>query len=131
MIRGVYKIPQIRHAFFIVDSLEEYEESPTKSLSIAEGEEYFEHIVRSKDHICTKEAQQWKLRVVSSEQFLRVLEKCTAKEVGFPNQSSCSPESLELLAINLLKTPASNPDSFHTSKYLGAVPDEDVIEVFI
>jgi hypothetical protein len=131
MIRGIYKIPQIRHAFFIVDSLSGIEESPATSLSLEEGAEYFEHILQLKDHICPKEAQQWKLRVVSSEQFLRVLEKCTPKELGFPNQSSCNPEYLELLAINLVKTPLSTPESLYSSKKLGVLPDEDVIEVFI
>ena len=131
MIKGIYKIPAIRHAFFIVDSLSELEGEPLSPSSFAEGKEYFEHILESKDHICPKEAQQWKLRVVSSEQFLQVLEKCTPKGLVSPNQSSRNPEYLELLAINLLKTPVSNPDSLHTSKYLGVVPDEDVIEVFI
>lgn len=93
--------------------------------------EYFEHILRSKDHTPPTVTRQWTLKVVSERDFLRVLEQRmpTAKES--PSQSSYNPECLELIAINLLKTPENPSRSLNTPTVLSKIPDEDIIEVFI
>lgn len=132
MIKGIYKLPAIKHAFFIVSSLEEFEVSLIESLDNKKRMEYFEHILRSKDHICPKEIPLWTLKVVSESEFLKVLEQHMPKGKVSSNLSSHNPECLELLAINLIKTPEKSSDlPPSTSKVLSVMAEDDIIEVFI
>jgi hypothetical protein len=69
---------------------------------------------------------------VPEDDFLSAIERNTPRELVSSNQSSQNPEKLELLAINLTKTlPNSSDWTFKTPKALCAIPDEDIIEVFI
>ncbi len=46
--------------------------------------------------------------------------------------SSCDPQDLEMLSINILKNLIeSSVDTLSTPKVLSAIPEEDIIEVFI
>ena len=129
-IKAIYKLPQLKHMFFIVAPLEESSVIEQPLLGSKRKREYFERILRSKDHIGPREAQQWTLKIVSESDFSKVLEQHRPIGQELSNPSSHSPEYLELLAINLLKTPASSRAS-QNSKVLSVVPDEDIIEVFI
>lgn len=130
-IRGIYKIPAIRHTFFIVNSFEEPSDSIQPYRESKRRMAHFEHILRSKDRRTPKVAQQWKWTVVEEQDFLRVLERSMPTKEVSSNQSCYSPDHLELLAINLLKTPDSLVFPHDTPKVLSCVPDEDIIEVFI
>lgn len=123
-IIGIYKIPAIKHAFFIVSSLKEFSGNSRRLPENKRRMEYFEHILRCK--------HQWTLKLMSESDFLTVLKQHKPKGIVSPNQSSCSPASLELLTINLAKTPENCLDWAYTSKkILSVIPDEDIIEVFI
>jgi len=131
-IIGVYKIPAVKHAFLIVssipldlDTLEELSENTNRM-------EYFDHILRLKDQVGRKNIPRWTLKVLTPDEFLEVLERHKPLESRSTNQSSHNPESLELLAVNLLKDlDDDRPNACETPKVLCCVPDEDIIEVFI
>lgn len=131
-IRAVYKIPETRHVFFIVEPLDSTCDYLKESQGRKRRKEYFEHILRSKDHSTPKATQPWTLRIVPVDDFLSAIEQNTPRELISSNQSSQNPEKLELLAINLTKTfPNSSDWTLQTPKALCAIPDEDIIEVFI
>ena len=131
-IRGIYKIPAVNHTFFIVNSLEDFSDSTQTYRESKRRMAHFERILRSKDRTNLKEAQQWKLIIVEEQEFLRVIEcSMPTKEVS-SSQSRYNLKHLELLTINLLKTPVSPGDwTFSTPKKLSVIPEEDIIEVFI
>lgn len=132
MIRGIYKLPAIRHTFLIWGSPDENQTDETRLKENRRRREYFEHILESKDRMLPKEVLLWRLKVVSVDDFLSVIRKYTPIDSISSSQSSENPEMLELLAINLLKKPVHLPfDTCETTKFLCTVPHEDIIEVFI
>ena len=115
-----------------MSSLEDFGGNSAESPDCKRRREYFEHILRSRDHICPKEVPLWTLEIVSERDFLSVLEQRMPKGKVSSNLSCHNPECLELLAINLVKTPEQSSDpTYESPKQLGVVPDEDIIEVFI
>ena len=131
ILTGIYKLPAIKCAFFIVSTLWDVSGKQTSSQEHDKRIRQLEHILRSKDHTCPKASQLWKYVVVEQNDFLRVLEQSMPRKQGETNQSCYSPEHLELLAINLLKTPRDRRRTYETPKVLSCIPDEDIIEVFI
>ncbi len=131
MIKGIYDIPSIKHTFFIVSSVNDLLDSTKLCRENKRRTGYFAHILQSKDCKHPKVAQQWKLIVIEQKDFLRVLEHKSPTIKVSPNQSFYSPERMELLSINLLKTPDNLLFSHHTRKVLSCVNEEDIIEVFI
>lgn len=94
--------------------------------------EYFEHILGYKDYMSPKAIPRWRLKILTQSDFLTVLERQKTREKVLSNQSFHNPEALELLAINLTKTPSNHrSETFCTPKQLGTLLDEDIIEVFI
>lgn len=94
--------------------------------------QYLEHILQSKDRMLPTSTLLWIEETISANDFLSVLRKRCPKTQAEPNQSSHNQEDLELLAINLSKTLPNSLDwSFNTPKALSAIPEEDIIEVFI
>jgi hypothetical protein len=131
-IRAIYKIPEARHVFFIVEPLDSSCDYLQGSQARKRRREYFEHILRSKGRSSPKVTQPWTLRIMPADDFLSAIEQNTPRELVSSNQSSQNPEKLELLAINLTKTlPNSSDWTLQTPKALCAIPDEDIIEVFI
>lgn len=131
-IRGIYKLPVLKHAFIIVDSLEGLSDSLQPSQGHKKRMECFERILRSKDRSIPTDTQQWTLKIMSESDFVKVLEQHNPKGRVSSNQTSCNPEHLELLAINLLKAPEILSDwTLVSPKVLSSIPDEDIIEVFI
>ncbi len=128
-IRGIYKLPAIKHTFFIISSLQDFSgNSQLRESKKRMG--YFAKVLRSKDKEYPKVTQKWKLIVIEQQEFLKVLECSLPKRKSSSSQSCYNPEDLELLAINLLKTP--EPFLTHdTPKVLSCVSDEDIIEIFI
>ena len=132
MIRGIYKLPAIKHTFLIWGSPDEDQTDRTMWIENRKRREYFEHILVSKDRMLPKEVLLWRLKVVSEDDFLSVIRQHTPTDQVSSSQSSQNPEMLELLAINLLRNPVHLPsEPCETTKFLCAVPDEDIIEVFI
>jgi hypothetical protein len=104
----------------------------TESQGSKKRKQYLEHILRLKDHMLPKSTLLWKEETISENDFLTVLKRQCPKKPALSNQASRNPEDLELLAINLSKTLLHSPDwSFNTPKALSAIPEEDIIEVFI
>jgi hypothetical protein len=131
-ILGIYKLPGIKHVFFIVSSLSEFFANIKMSKGSVVKTIDFEHIHLSKNHIKPIRSQQWSVKVVSEHNFLNSLKQYIPTDKVSSNQSSHIPVDLELLTINQLKTPVSSPEmTFHTPKVLSVVPDSDIIEVFI
>lgn len=130
-IRGIYKIPSQRIAFFIVSAFPDFLDSSRLSQESKKRTEQIVRILQSKDRKIPTGVPQWKLKVVSEHDFLRAIELHTPRKKVSSNQSFDSPVPLELLAINLLETPESLLWTSNTPKALGVVPDEDIIEVFI
>lgn len=132
LIDAIYKIPATKHIFFIMSSLQEFSTSQKLSLENKRRTECFEHILQSIDRMPPKAIPQWTLKIVCRNDFLSVLQHNMPKELVSSNQSFHNPEYLELLAINLLKTPENSCDfAFNTPKVLSAIPEEDIIEVYI
>lgn len=132
MIRGIYKLPAIKHTFLIFASPDEDEENDSRLLGNRKRREYFEHILECKHRMLPTETLLWRLKIVSEDDFLSVIRQHTPTDLVSSSQSSSNPEMLELLAINLLRTPVCLPSvPCETPKFLCAVPDEDIIEVFI
>ena len=123
MITGIYKIPSIKHAFFVVSEF--YHECKRRA-------QYFDKILRVKGRIYLEVNQKWNLKIISQRDFLSVLEKyMPSRQISCSNSFNC-PESLELLSINLIKSRELSPVCSHdTLKGLCRVADEDVIEIFI
>ena len=131
-IVALYKIPELRHVFCIIKPPDSPCDCSEASQARKRRREYFEHILRSKDHSSPKVTQLWTLKIVPEDDFLSAIEQNTPRELVSSNQSSQNPEKLELLAINLTKTlPNSSDWTLQTPKALCAIPDEDIIEVFI
>jgi len=129
---GIYKLPTVRHVFFIVSSLHDFLDSLSLSEENRIRREYFERILRSKDRIRPKVSLQWTIKVVCVHDFLKAIKRRIPKGKVLPSQSSHNPEELELLTINLAKTHQSDlARTFDTPKVLSAIPDDDIIEVFI
>jgi hypothetical protein len=131
-VKGIYKIPSHKLAFLIVSVFPDFSDSSRLSQESKKRKEYIGRILRSKDRKPPTETQQWKLKVVSEHDFLQAIALHRPKGRVSSNQSFDSPEALELLTINLLKTPGNPLDwTCKTSKGIGIIPDEDIIEVFI
>lgn len=129
-IRGIYKLPAIKHAFFIISSLQDFSgNSQLRESKKRMG--YFAKVLKWKDQEHPKVTQKWKLIVIEQQEFLKVLECSLPTRESSSSQSCYNPEDLELLAINLLKTPESLFFPHDTPKVLSFVSDEDIIEVFI
>lgn len=131
-IRALYKIPEMKHIFFIVKPSDSSYDCLKASKRHKKRREYFEHILRSKDHRSPKCTLQWTLKIVPMSDFLSAIEQNNPKELISSNQSLQNPQKLELLAINLTKILHNSSDwTLKTPKALSMVPDEDIIEVFI
>ena len=130
-LKAVYRIPQIKHVFFIMSFSDEVLDNSMLSLQNKKRREYFEHILQSKHHIKPIEAQQWRLKTMLESDLVKAIEHYTPKELESSNPSYSDPESLELLTINLLKKEYPEDDFYHTYKGLGRIQNEDIIEVFV
>lgn len=131
-LRGIYKIPSQRLAFLIVSVFPGFLDCCKASQEHKKRMGYIERILRSKDRTCPKAPQQWKLKVVCENDFLTAIKRYKPKGIESPSQSFDNPLALEMLTINLLKTPGDLVDwTFKTPKALSAIPNEDIIEVFI
>ena len=129
MIKGIYKVPAIKHAFFIISSPDKISEEIGLE-EVEKRNKHLEHILLSKNYICPTEIESWTFEVLFEKNFLRVLSTCMSR-VGISSKiSSHNPACLELLAINLVKT-NKEPSDLKTPRMLGVADDEDVIEVFI
>jgi len=131
-LRGIYKIPSQRLAFLIVSAFPDFLDCCRESQASKKRMEYIGHTLRSKDRSNPKAPQQWKLKVVSENDFLTAIKRCKPTRKESSSQSSDNPLALELLTMNLLKTPGDPVDwTFNTPKALSAIPNDDIIEVFI
>lgn len=125
MIKGIYKIPAIKYAFFITSSFDEIELDQEKKRN-----KHFENIFLSKDNICSKEKRSWIFELTSENELIQVLSMCMSG-INISSNLSCSqPDCLELLAMNLIKN-NNESSNLNNSKFLGLINDEDIIEVFI
>lgn len=115
-LKGIYNLPQIKQTFLVIDS------SHMSEKSLCLFEEISEHLL---DILKTKNpmenSENWKYDLVTTGEFLCALSRI------YPDQSFCYPDSMEILAINISKT----PNSFSDNKILGLLKEEDVIEVFV
>lgn len=125
-VKAIYKIPALKHAFFIVSSLDEFSEKSEETQKSKIRMEYFEHILHSKDCTLPIEIQQWTLKVMSHTDFVSAIKRRNPIGQVLSNQTSCEDPELELLAINLTK----NSSGLET-KELSFTEDADIIEVFI
>jgi hypothetical protein len=97
--------------------------------SILSKTQEIEHILLGKDHMPSKTGLKWTIKIVQEDDFLSSLQAQQSRMKVSTNQSLRNPEDMELLAINLLKTPESL--SSNSPKILSRIPDEDIIEVFV
>lgn len=129
---GLYRLPQIKHEFLIVSSLEAFLKGQQELKDYKKRMECIEHILQSKDCTPPKETQQWRAELVLEEDFLRVLKQRMPKVEVSSNLSSHKPICMELLTINLVKTPETSSDlTLSSPKELSVSKNEDIIEVFI
>ena len=131
-IKGIYKLPAIKHTFLVMSSGEEGCDNETMWIENRKKMEYFEHILELKDHMHPKETPLWRLKLVHEDDFLLAIKRYRPKEIVSSSQSLGNPEELELLSVNLLKN-LVNPlyETYETPKFLGSIREEDIIQVFI
>lgn len=128
----IYAIPSIKQQFIIVSSLDFFSNSSRREIETEERKKYLVHILQSKDRIYTKVNSRWQTKILLVEHFLEAILQHMPREKVLPNRSCDYPEELELIAINIMKTPQPLLEkSFYTPKVLNFVPQEDIIEVFI
>lgn len=130
-ITAIYQIPEAKHIFFLIELPQKFCDCYEVSQERKRRREYFEHILRSKDRSSPKASQRWTLKTVLVDDFLSAIERNIPREPVSSNQSSQNPQRLELLTINLVNLPNSLDWTFKTPKALCAIPEEDIIEVFI
>lgn len=107
-------------------------DSPKPSEHRIGQKEEIERIRRDTRRKLPKTDLKWTIRIIPEDDFLKSIPSLEYKNPATTNQSFDNSESMELLAINLLKTPRpSNDLSCNTPKILSKVPNEDIIEVFI
>ena len=132
VVKGIYKLPEIKHIFIVVPSPSIANDNPKLLLQSKQRRRYFDNTVLSKDRMTKPTNLKWTIRIIPEDDFLESVRELTQRPEISSNRSFDNPENMELLAINLLKTPLSSPDlSLHTPKVLSKVFDEDIIEVFI
>jgi len=131
-LRGIYKIPSQRLAFLIVSVFPDFLDCCIESQEHKKRMGYIGRILRLKDRRRPRVSQQWKLKVVCENDFLTAIKRYKPKGIESSSQSFDSPLALEMLTINLLKTPGDPVDwTFNTPKALSAISNDDIIEVFI
>ena len=126
-IKGVYRIPHLNLAFFVISS-------PEEKNSMLPGNkktmEYFERILLLKDRILPIADRQWRIKRVHENHFLESIRRCRSKGQECTSQSSDNLEYMGLLALNPGESCDSDPTYF-TPKLLDSVGINDIIEVFI
>ncbi len=130
-IIGIYNIPEIKLTCFVIPAFQRISDCLRQLRESKKRMEYFAHILRLKDHKIPTTIQQWRCIIIEHHEFLQALESYKPTVQQSTSQSFHNPEQLELLSINLSKTPDNTLYSLNTSKELGFVPEEDIIEVFI
>jgi hypothetical protein len=133
MVSAVYRLPAIRHLILVISHSSNWNGSSTPSIRSKKRREDLEHILLGKDRMPPIKSQQWKVKLIHEDDFLMSLESLQSKLLESTNQPFRSPENMELLAINLVQTPRSSPETLSsiTPKVLSRIPDEDIIEVFV
>lgn len=133
LARGIYKIPSIKHIFFITQSLDEcisgqdMHDSKNKK-----NKEYFERIIQKKRHKYPTEDQQWIIKSICEDDFLSAIKQLSTTEKEQTNHSLYNSSEFEFLAININKSFESSIKSgMETRKDMRIVPADDLIEVFI
>lgn len=146
-IKAIHKIPKEKIAFIVVSHLVEFSNKLQKSGYSKRGTEYFQRILRGIDKSLPLITQEWTLKIVQLDDFLKGLGQSSAPmnlstvrdtyvNPGYGFLGSCNlldPCSLlGLLSINLSKNSDNTFCKTHFSgKSLGVVDKEDIIEVFI
>ena len=127
VVKALYHLPAIRHLILVVPCVSITRDCPKQSHLSSKQE--IEHILLGKHHMPSKKSLKWTIKIVREDDFLSSLLAQQSRVKVCPNQSLRNPENMELLAINLVKTPESL--SSNTPKILSRVSDEDIIEVFV
>lgn len=125
--KGIYKIPNLKLAFFVIPSPEN---NNSKLPLSKKTTEYFEHILQSKDRVLPRADRLWKIKIVYECDFLSTIEQCMPRKLEYTNQSPHTLQDMGLLAMSLTKSSVDNP-TYSTPKLLETVEIEDIIEVFI
>lgn len=131
MVKAVYTLPRIKHAFFIIEDYDRFSDIHMWSEENKQRKQYFEHILRSTDQIVPTTALQWTISLIEVSDFLNVLKlhKQARRRSSNPPSHNC--ENLELLEVNLLEIPESLDSPKNTSIPLSEVREEDIIELTI
>lgn len=128
-IKALYRIPSIKEIFIILVSCD-ISDAEDKSKN-KQRKQYLEHTLLAKEHTTPMPSQRWQKRLVALPDFLEVLKRHLTSTVGYPIQSSKTPD-FDLLSMNMIKEPNCQFDpSFKTKKILCEIPSQDIIEVFI
>lgn len=131
-IKAWYKVPTVKRIFLIVSPFLSEKCSCKLSSLHKKEKEILENALLSKCHINPKEDPHWSIEIIHEDDFLSSLENSPSKSTKASNRSFRNSENMELLATNLLKIPLYSLDpSSITSKRLGKIRDDDIIEIFI
>lgn len=131
-IKAVYTLPAINQVLLIAAFPDTDLDSPKPSEFHISRKQLLEHIGLDKSRMLPSKSLRWKVRIVPENDFLLSIADSEAKKQTLAIQSSHSSESMELLAINLAKTPESSCDpSKDTPTVLSRLQDQDIIEVFV
>ena len=131
-IRALYRLPARKEILVIASFPYTDQNSPKLSELRKLRIESLEHTLKNKHCMRNNQDQQWTIRIIPEDDFLLSLSSQENIMQVTTNQPFRNSEDMELLAINLLKTPRSSTDlSYNTPKILSKVLDEDIIEVFI
>ena len=126
VVKGIYRIPKIRHLFFILDSV---------SLSLDDDmfftrmidKEYFEEIMHGKFHGIVEEKNCWTVKTIFEQDFL----SCIKNQGNITSLLAISCYDVSLLALN---NTCDNPENIEMdclNARVDFVAIDDVMEIFI
>ncbi len=130
-IKAIYNIPSIKHTFFIASPKKKHLSLEKVSRSL-KRRAFLDEILLRKHNPSAMNVQKWVAKVVSESDVYAVLNQKENDGILLDNRSSKNPDFLELLTITAIKFPTYFLDeTFSTPKVLRAIPDSDVLEIFI
>jgi hypothetical protein len=132
-VRAIHKNPKEMQVVLIVTDISKSDSSPKPLLRSKSETISIEKIRPHKACKLPKKDLKWTLKVIHEDDFLMSLGFPCMKSQKVANQPYANSSDMELLTINCIKNSQPSLDNLSsmTSKKLGKIPEEDVIEIFI
>src|SRR5277367_4234999 len=114
-IRAFYRIPIKKEILVVACFSNAAQDNSTPSGDRILRKEELQHIHNNLNNMLTNKNPKWTIRIVPEDDFLKSILGLEYKTQTKTNQSFDNSEYMELLTINLLKTPRSSIDLSSTT----------------